>query len=357
MSRALGVGAAGVVLALGGLGFGVEALSVPGFGLALLGLGSWAWVAAAARGASVVRSLPGDRVQEEDPFPVRLCFTPGLVPAPRVDIADPLLAGADSPLGRRGGRVRVDVRFARRGRRRLDAASVTIRDPLSLAVRVVGSEPARVLVLPRIEPVSALEGAGARAALSAGLAPRGAPAEIELDSLRPYRDGAPAARIHWPTVARTGEMVERNLVAAAGDGPVVVLDAHRPDSEEALDRAVRATASLLVRLGREGQCAVLLPGERRPRELGRGMGGWVEVHARLAFVEAAEVAPSLRHVGRRSTVWVTARSAGRSPEMARGAAGGGLIVTPTPLEGMRLLSTVAGCSVHALEPSSARSTA
>ena len=63
-------------------------------------------------------------------------------------------------------------------------------------------------------------------------------------------------------------MIERRLVAGLDAAPLVVLDATRPPSEEALDAAVRAAASLCIHLARAGGCAILLPGERRAVEVG-----------------------------------------------------------------------------------------
>ncbi len=121
-------------------------------------------------------------------------------------------------------------------------------------------------MLPRVEPVQLAAGGGAGGIADAGQL-LSAAAETELDSLRPYRMGAPASRIHWPTVARSGEMVERRMVADEDLRPLVVLDARRPATEEDLDSAVRAAASLAVHLAASGGCAVLLPGDRRATAL------------------------------------------------------------------------------------------
>ena len=82
-------------------------------------------------------------------------------------------------------------------------------------------------------------------------------------------------------------MLERRLTADADSAPLVILDATRPPSEEALDRAVRAAASLCVHLGRRSGCALLLPGDRRPTALAHDMAAWPALHARLALVTAA----------------------------------------------------------------------
>ena len=97
----------------------------------------------------------------------------------------------------------------------------------------------------------------------------GSAAELDLEGLRPYRQGTPASRIHWPAVARSGEMLERRLSADGDTAPLVVLDASRTPTEEALDHAVRAAASLCLHLARRGGCALLLPGCGRAASLTR----------------------------------------------------------------------------------------
>src|SRR6202011_4584978 len=101
--------------------------------------------------------------------------------------------------------VDVTARFERRGRQRLAAASLQISDPLGLCRRRVFSSGDAVLVLPGVERVRFAEGAGADA-LVYGHPDRGAAeaTATEVDSLRPHRPGTPAARIHWPALARTG---------------------------------------------------------------------------------------------------------------------------------------------------------
>ena len=197
--------------------------------------------------------------------------------------------------GRR--RVRVEIRFGRRGRRVIEGSRLVIRDPLRLALRDVAAtvDEGEVLVLPKIEPVVAVEGGGApgtrvrgRDGGDAGSAGRAPAPEMELDVLRPYRPGAPATRIHWPTLARTGELMERRFVADPTARPLVVVDSHDPEGERELDAAMRAAASIAYHLARAGGCGVLLPGDRQPTLLRPDMRGFAEVHARLALLEACQ---------------------------------------------------------------------
>jgi uncharacterized protein (DUF58 family) len=348
MSRALRAAGFGVLLCIGGGAFDLPSLYVPGIGLILVGLGSVSWVWLAARGAGVVREHGPATVQEEDPYPLRLRVRRGVFPPPAGELVEPLLGRALPATDPRSRRVRVNVRFQRRGRRIIEPARLVIRDPLSLSVRETVSEAAEVLVLPRIEPVqvAAASGMAGMEAVSGSLTE--AAAELELHSLRPYRAGAPASRIHWPTVARTGVMMERRLVAESDARPLVVLDPSNPPSLDELDRAVRATASLVVHLARRAHgCALLLPGQRRPSDLDGELRGWPALHARLALLEASEGPPRSRRLERSGAVyWVSAGGGSLPPGVKRG--GGAFFITPVPVSGRAAAFTVAGCAGYRL---------
>src|SRR4029078_12472989 len=96
---------------------------------------------------------------------------------------------------------------------------------------------------------------GAAARMSAG--------ETGLAGGREPRPGSPASRIHWPAVARGHGLMERKLISEADSRPLVVLDPRTPASQDALDAAVRAAASLCVHFARRSGCSLLLPGDRR----------------------------------------------------------------------------------------------
>ncbi len=358
MTRAAGAAALGAAFAVTALLFDSASLWVPA--VALLGLSgaAAAWVALAARGAGIDRAPGPATIEEEQPYPLRLELHQGLVPPPGGELSEPLLDAPIPLTGKAHGKVRIDVRFARRGKRVLEPAALTIADPLRLAVREVAGagQASELLVLPRVEPVVAVGGSGAggagtgsdsgggRAALRGRM--DGSAAELDLDGLRPYREGTPASRIHWPAVARSGDMLERRLTADADSAPLVVLDATRPPSEAALDSAVRAATSLCVHLARRDGCALLLPGDRRPVMLAPDMGAWPVLHARLALVKPAAARPPLSRIRRPGAViWVSAR--GDAPrDLARAAGGGGWIVTPleSAPAGTPLSFTVAGCA-------------
>lgn len=361
MKRAAATAGLGLALCLAAATFDSPSLYLPGVGLMAIVAAAVGWVWLAASGASLIRHPGPHTVIEDEPYPLRIELRAGMLPPPGGELHDPLL-GWPVPIGGRWvRRLRINVRFTRRGKRKLEPGLLVIRDPLGLfSQEREGAGDGEVLVLPRIEPVLAPGGDGAAAGdhalagASAGLAGRrldASMAELEIDGLRPYRQGAPASRIHWPTVARTGEVLERRLVAELDSAPLVVLDATAPASEEALDCAVRAAGSLAVHLARASGCAVLLPGDRRPTELGPDMAGWSPLHARLALVESGAEAPAMAKAPRGGAVlWVTASDMRRAPRtLERLTAAARFIVTPSPLPGYKAAFVVAGCTGQALD--------
>src|ERR671923_119090 len=111
-----------------------ELLYVTGSALALLGLGAWAWIGVGAWGADVHRELSARSVLEEQPLAVRITASAGRLPLPPGWIDEPLLPEpVRFQAGRRAARVRVEVTFGRRGRRRLPPPAPLLRDPFRLA--------------------------------------------------------------------------------------------------------------------------------------------------------------------------------------------------------------------------------
>jgi len=358
MRRAAGAACLGLALAVAAVAFDSSSLYLPAVALIVLAAGAAAWVRLAALGAGVTR-VPGPHtVAEGAPYPLRLEVKAGVLPPPGGELTDPLLEEPVRMGATASRRVSVDIRFERRGRRVLEPGTLVIRDPLGLAVREVRATAnlEELLILPRVEPLlspgdggtgadgssGSPDSGGSRAQLRGRL--QGSAAELDLDGLRPYREGTPASRIHWPVVARSGEMVERRLTADADSAPLVVLDATSPPSEQALDMAVRAAASLCVHLAHRGGCSLLLPGDRRPVPLASDLAAWPALHVRLALVSAAGTRPPMARTRRAGSVfWVSARP-DAPRELARAAFGGGWVVSPASGTAGRAEFTVAGCS-------------
>ncbi len=331
MSGALTAAALGGALLVSGAGFSSPSLLVAGVGLFGMALVASVWVGLATP-RRLEREAGPPRIIEGQLYPLRI-RAHGARVSPQATI------------------------FSGRGMHRLTPARLEVRDPLGLRVVVIESDdPGELLVLPRIEPVVAAgRGAdGVRTSSIAGLEDGAAASrldaraiELEIDGLRAYREGSPASRIHWPAFARTGELVERRLIAGADAAPLVAVDATRPQSAQALDIAVRAAASLCSHLGQGGGCAVLLPGDRRPAEIEPDMRAWPQIHARLALLTAGGRPPAALKTLRSGAVfWVTAQERPSLPAALRsGGTGKRYLVTPSLDEqpSRSAAFTVAGC--------------
>jgi uncharacterized protein (DUF58 family) len=306
------------------------------------------WVSLAARGAWVERDLSSASVQEQAPLLVTVRAAHTRVPLPGVEArawpGGPLLSLARS----RHAAITAELRFARRGRHELSPASMVIGDPLGLAGRTILSSADEVLVLPRIEPLQLTDlGGRAQSGGRQGAAALGAGA-TEVDSLVVHQPGAPASRIHWPTVARTTTLMERRLVDDGDRAPLVVMDPRDPSGPDALDQALRAAASLCVHLARDGACGLLLPGDRQPARFDRQLRGFSESHARLALLEPDDGAPPLSCLaGANTVIWVTANH--HAASVARLRAPERYLVSPHPRPRWPVHFTVAGCSGQWLE--------
>ncbi len=341
MTRAREPALIGVLLCATAAAAAVPALYAPGFA-ALLACGlAPLWVRFSARRCTLSLSAGALSAEEDQPVEVRVTLRRGLLPFPGGALLPWPGAQEIDLKAQRLLDVRGRASIPRRGRHLVGPARLTVTDPFGLAERERASAGSEVLVLPRIHPLDSaalafLEGVGRSSR---------EPAQ-GLDSLQAHRPGSPASRIHWPTVARSGVLMERSMAAEEGARVLVELDASRPESEEALDRAVRAAASICLHLARQGGCLVLLSGEARPTVLGPDLQAWPGLHARMALL--APGAALRRAPGSErglNVIRVTASAAGAGAQ----AAGPHCRVAPQPLPGLPTLFVLAGCSAQQLD--------
>ena len=162
--------------------------------------------------------------------------------------------------------------------------------------------------------------------------------ELEVDGLRAYREGSPASRIHWPAVARTGELIERRLIAGADAAPLVVLDATSP-AERRGARRRRARGRLALRPPRRrGRLRGAAPG-RSPADRDRARPAHLAAGARAARPGRARRrrAPAISRTIRSGAVfWVTAAARPALPQALRaGGPGPRYLVAPAAAGGHR----------------------
>ena len=362
MRRAGAVGVAGLALILVALLFDAGPLFVPGVALVALAVTAPTWVVLAARSAHIERHLESERVVEDEPIEATIEVRRGHWGLPGAAVIDPLAGkpvALHGPLsvvsGGQSASVRIVACFPRRGIRRIEPPTLVVADALELArVLQVSPSPAQeILVLPRTERVKWVPGAGEKWRRATGAAPLEPFGATEVDGLRPYRQGTPASRIHWPALARGAGLLERRLRADTETRPLVVVDVRVDESahsSEHLDAAVRAAASLVLELGTRTGCGLLLPGEYRPLEVETDLIAWPVAHARLALVEGGPQAraPGLAPGARSAQVlYVAAAAHARLPA---GLAGAGvraaILVVPKALANQprqQASFEVAGC--------------
>ena len=335
----------------------------PGVALAALVAGSRIWVELACAKRAALERLPGPwSIVEGEPYPLGLRIRRGRLPAAgrarRASARRPPGADRGAPRGALGWSC---ARCAAAGAGS-SRATLVLSDPLGLHTARDPRRPRPGGPGPAADRAGAsLRGGGggpADGTLDGARRPaRGAGSDtraidFEIDGLRPYRQGSPASRIHWPTVARTGEMVEHRLVAGGDSSPLVVLDSSaipRTRTRSTPRFARRPRSACTWRRARRLHAAAVGRAPRRSRST-RSSGPGRRSHAHLAMVEAGGTRPALERLSRAETIfWVTAAEA--SAELgARQAGAPADLVTPFPLPGLDSAFTVAGC--HGQRPAS-----
>lgn len=154
-----------------------------------------------------------------------------------------------SPLGvgeRR--RLRTVVPTTARGVLRLGPARLSKHDPFGLFERALAPQAeASVLVRPRVHRLSGLPGGGRQHDRHHALLMTPTQAPEDFVGLRPYQAGDDIRHIHWPAVARSGNLMVRQFERPDESHVAVVLDGRASHhSVSSFERAVEAAASVLT---------------------------------------------------------------------------------------------------------------
>ncbi len=308
-----GAGLLALAVLAGAWVVGSTALAVLGTGLAVAALAARVWAFAATRMLTVER-LPASvppveggqlRLGISVRGPTRLCSLLELR-----ETVGPL--GEVAVAIERGGRAELVVDDVPRGRYRLGPARLLARDPLGVATVERDVPPgATVLVRPRVPEIGALftesgaRGEGGRRAYMRR------PSGLEPHGVREYVEGEPLRAVHWPTSARRGELMVRELEDAPRDSVAIVLDVDArsvagPAGRSSLDDAVRVVAGLVrAHAGRSRRALLVVatpkPGIHRVQSLGRD---WDAALDTLAAVEPFDGTPLRELVTARGTLGV-----------------------------------------------------
>lgn len=248
-SAAVGLGLAALVAAWA---FGSTPLAVVGLGFALAGSLARCWARAATGSVEIERRLlPGDRVEGSDlVVDVRARQRRGLLGGSVV--LHQRLGEDEREVQLRGSCAQIVFTALHRGRYRLEPLDVVITDPLGLErVEQRLDEQVSILVRPRIPVLeSVFSTHGARDAGAARSRLR-RPTGFEIHAVRDYAPGEPLRAVHWPSTARRGRLMVKELDNSPRDDLAVVLDQDLdgvagPPGGSSFDAAVRAAGALAL---------------------------------------------------------------------------------------------------------------
>jgi uncharacterized protein (DUF58 family) len=283
--------------------FGSNPLYPVATGLLLVVGVAWVWIRLSDRPFRVRRGW-GDRehVEGDDvPIVAELHPTGNVLPA-SVTLSERVgrLGEQRHVLGRNGRRlsVRYVLEKVPRGRYAFEDVRAELADPFGLEHAVVHlPAPGALLVYPRLARLGPLfTESGTRSHDGQRLLLR-RHSGIELHSVREYEQGESLRRVHWPSTARRGQLMIKELEDAPRDEIAVLLDADaKAVVGESFDVQVRAAGSILdayVRRGRRG--VLVLNSERREvQQVHSPAADWRRALELLAAVEATGDTPVAR---------------------------------------------------------------
>jgi len=258
------------LLALGGLtylgawAFGARPLYPVALGLVLAVAAAAIWVRVLRRPMGLHRTLGAGEHLAGDDVPVRLDLSvEGRLPPATLVVHERIgrLGEWEIPLRRHGGGLRGAYELTKvpRGRYPVESTRIVIEDPFGLERAEVDlSRPESLLVYPRIATIERVfSDAGAQTPGGRRLLLRRLTG-FELHSVREYEQGESLRRVHWPSTARRGELMVKELEDAPRDEAAILLDGdgstvvgEPPDSTFELQ--VRIAGSLVRAHARRGR--------------------------------------------------------------------------------------------------------
>ena len=288
-------------------------LGSPGLEVVAIGIGVLPLVAAGAakRGArrllvhrrlSDVRVSPGARVnvsldlENRGPVATSFLLLEDRLPTPLGRAARLVIGGI-----RPGAREQASYSLVpqARGRYVIGPLVVDASDPFALTrLRLEFDERDELLVSPEIEDLGAAPDPSSGPSFGASRARQLFRTGEEYYTMRPYQEGDDLRRIHWPSVARTGELMIRQDESSRRASGLVFLDTraaalgrtHTP----AFERAVSVAASVGILLSRRG--FVLRLGTTELPAAALSEDRFLDALTGLSHAEARSLGPALAHL-------------------------------------------------------------
>jgi uncharacterized protein (DUF58 family) len=181
-----------------------------------------------------------------------------------------------------------ELRGVRRGRYAFDTIRLTIEDPFGLArMRLEKGEPEALVVYPRLVELQSLFSEGGAHAQDGRRLLLRRPTGFELHSVREHVEGESLRAVHWPSTARRGQLMVKELEDAPRDEVVVLLDGDASATAgDAFEVAVRAAGSILrAHVHRGRRCALVVNSAARPSQTVASEADWRRAFELLATVE------------------------------------------------------------------------
>jgi len=286
--------------------FGSPALYPVGAGLVFVVPLAVAWVRITLRQPHVARRWPHEGLLERVDVTVQLVLErePG-VPLPNV-VAHERVGGVGEedvelrPHGRGRHLGAYRLHDVPRGRHSFAPVHLSIGDPFGLAESSLSLEEQQALVVyPRLVELERLffdGGAGPEHGRRLLLR---RPVGFELHSVRDYQQGESLRRVHWPSTARRGSLMVKELEDSPRDEVAVLLDgdsaavAGSPPNSS-FDVAVRVAGSILLAQVRRGRRCVLVlnTAERETQAVSTDGPEWQRALELLAAAEPDARSPA-----------------------------------------------------------------
>jgi uncharacterized protein (DUF58 family) len=292
------------ILAFGGgvylaaWGFGSQVLYPIALGLVLAVTAAALWVRLLNHPMTLNRILAAGEHYAGDDVPVRLELdVDGRMPSGALAVREHIarLGARETVMVNRRGRLRGTYRLESvpRGRYAVEAVEAVLEDPFGLEqieIKLPAGE--SLLVYPRLADLDGLfSDSGARALEGRRLLLR-RPTGFDLHSVRDYQQGESLRRVHWPSTAKRGHLMVKELEDAPRDETAVILDADAavvtglaPDTSFELQ--VRAAGSILKAHASKGRrAALIINSASRPYQRVHSFDGdWLRALELLAAVE------------------------------------------------------------------------
>ena len=232
--------------------FGSTPLVVVGLGFVIAALLARTW-ARAARGSVELerRLLPGDRVEGSDVVVEVGVRHRGRLLGGSITLRQ-RLGAVEQAARMHGSRTAITFSDLARGRHDLEPTEVVLSDPLGLELVVQRlDERSHVLIRPRIPVLASVFATNGARETGAARSHFRRPTGFEIHAIRDYAPGEPLRAVHWPSTARRGRLMVKELEDAPRDDLVVILDQDRdgvagPLGHSSFDAAVRAAGGLVL---------------------------------------------------------------------------------------------------------------